>query len=211
MTGRGEIDWRGAEDGCVAFSRLLLGEEGRNRVVLVGLTAEHAHTLSSVWFLPNEHQAPRVKSPGRGGKRCLCKSPWSPFIHSQTAKLCCLVPSDWKLKSSPIPHPPPPLRFSLSCFFISVSAQKTSGEGPGHSNGGETAFSPPPHFPPASHPLCHHGEQSDWKRGADTPVNGHGDVTFRPLWSSSLKLSLSRSHHTETSSGVISPGRNSRS
>lgn len=102
--------WNGLKRGCgwvCGFFRLLLWEEGRNNVVLVGLTAEHAHTLSSIWFLANEHQTPLVKSLAHGGKQCLCNSPPRPFIRRQTAERCCLVPSDGKLKSSPIPQPSP--------------------------------------------------------------------------------------------------------
>lgn len=119
MTGGGEMDW-----GWVcSFFRVFLREEGRNSVVLVGLTAEHAHTLSSIWFLPNEYQTPLVKSVGHGGKQYLCKSPPSPFIHSQTAERCCLVPSDWKLKSSLIPQPPPFSLLSLTLLYFCLCTE----------------------------------------------------------------------------------------
>lgn len=206
--------WNGLKRGwgwVCGFFRLLLREEGRNRVVLVGLTAEHAHTLSSIWFLSNEHQTPLVKSLTHGGKRCVCKSPQalSSAAKQQNAAASCRATGNWN--HLPFHNLPPLFIFSPSRFFSPVSPQKTSGEGPGRSNRGETVFSflSPPFFPrtASSRHFCHHTERSEWKRSSD-----HGDVQIRPLWSSSLKLSLSHNtHHTETCSGVISPGRNSNS
>lgn len=197
--------WNGLKRGwrwVCGFFRLLLREEGRNSVVLVGLAAEHAHTLSSIWFLPNEHQTP---SPRR--KAVFLQIIPSPFICRQTGERCCLVPSDWKLKSSPVPQLPPISLLSLTLLYFCLT-QKTSGEDPGHSNRGETVFSflSLPFFLclASTRHFCHHSERSDRKRGADTPFSDHGDVQIRPLWSS-LKLSLSHTHHT----GVIT-GRNSQ-
>lgn len=122
MTGGGEMK-RGWGWAC-GFFRLLLREEGRNSVVLVGLTAEHAHTLSSIWFLPNEHQTPLVKSLAHGGKRCLCKSPRavSSAAKQQNASASCRATGNWNHLSFCNLNPPLPLFSSLphASLFLSL-------------------------------------------------------------------------------------------
>lgn len=63
----------------------------------MGLTAEHAHTLSAIWFLPNEHQTPLVKSLVHGGKRCLCESPRALLsaAKQQNAAASCRATGNW--------------------------------------------------------------------------------------------------------------------
>lgn len=109
--------WNGLKRGwgwVCGFFRLLLREEGRNSVVLVGLTAEHAHTLSSIWVLPNEHQTPLVKSLAHRGKRCLRKSPQalSSAAKQRNAVASCRATGNWN--HLPFRNLPPFSFFSLT-------------------------------------------------------------------------------------------------
>lgn len=195
------------------FFRLILREEGRNSVALVGLTAEHAHTLSSIWFLPNEHQTPLVKSLGHGGKRCLCKSPrsLSSAAKEQNTAASCRATGNWNhlsFRNLPLlftSHPHASLFLSLHRRLL-AKAQATVTE----VKLCLVSFLPCSFLASSCH-FCSHSERSEWKSSADTPVSDHRDVQIKPLWASSVKLSLSHAHHTKTSSGVIGPGTNRNS